>query len=104
MSQLIDFKKMETAPKAQTRSKKKLNNINVVKYSEELYGISLSILVNNNPNKQLFNLKEVAAILNVSEEFVRRRVKNNIIDAVYFGDRPMIQITELARLITEGVQ
>ena len=41
--------------------------------------------------------------MNVGEEFLRRRVKSGIIKTIYMGDKPMIQITELAKILSEGI-
>jgi len=71
--------------------------------STDLYKITLDVLVKNNPNKITFTLKEVAALLNVGEEFIRRRMKSGAISVTYFGDKPMIHITELTRISLNGV-
>jgi excisionase family DNA binding protein len=68
------------------------------------YKLTLSILVHNNPNKTNFTIKEVAAQLNVGEEFIRRRIKSGCINAIYFGDKPVIHITELARISMKGIK
>ena len=69
----------------------------------DLYKITLDVLVKNNPNKITFSLKEAAALLNVGEEFIRRRMKSGAISVTYFGDKPMIHITELARISLKGI-
>lgn len=72
--------------------------------STDLYKITLDVLVKNNPNKITFTLKEAAALLNVGEEFIRRRMKPpGAIRVTYFGDKPMIHITELARISLKGI-
>jgi excisionase family DNA binding protein len=71
--------------------------------STDLYRITLDVLVKNNPHKITFTLKEAAALLNVGEEFIRRRMKSGAISATYFGDKPMIHITELTRISLNGV-
>ena len=65
--------------------------------------LTLQILIHNFPNKINFSMKEAAALLNVGEEFIRRRIKNNKIKIIYFGDKPMIHILELARILAEGI-
>lgn len=70
---------------------------------DDKYKLTLNILVHNNPNKTSFTVKETAAQLNVSEEFIRRRIKSNHIKATYFGDKPMVHITELARISLKGL-
>ena len=69
----------------------------------EVFRITLDILVKNNPNKTLFSLTESAEQLTVGDEFIRRRIKSGKIKATYLGDKPLISIFELARIITEGV-
>jgi len=71
--------------------------------STELYRMTMDILVKNNPNKITFSLKEAAGLLNVGEEFIRRRMKSGAISVTYFGDKPMIHITELTRISLNGV-
>jgi len=71
--------------------------------STNLYSMTLDVLVKNNPNKITFTLKEAAALLNVGEEFIRRRMKSGVISATYFGDKPMIHITELTRISLRGI-
>ena len=68
-----------------------------------LYSMTLDVLVKNNPNKITFTLKEAAGLLNVGEEFIRRRMKSGAIIATYFGDKPMIHITELTRISLKGI-
>ena len=71
--------------------------------SEEVYKLTLKILVHNHPDKECFSLKEAAKKLGVGEEFIRRRIKSGKIKATFLGDKPFINIVELARIITEGV-
>lgn len=71
--------------------------------STDLYRLTLDVLVKNNPNKITFTLKEAAGLLNVGEEFIRRRMKSGAISVTYFGDKPMIHITELTRISLNGV-
>ena len=70
---------------------------------KNLYQTTLDVLIKNNPNQLLFSLSEVSKQLRVGEEFVRRRIKSGEIRATYLGDKPLISITELARIIIEGV-
>ena len=69
---------------------------------DHLYQLTLDILVKSNPNKIVFTIKEAARILCVGEELIRRRIKSGVIKATYLGDKPFINIVELARIITEG--
>ena len=67
------------------------------------YKLTLNVLIQNNPNKIMFSIKEAADVLGVGDEFIRRRIKSGKIKATYLGDKPLINIVELARIITEGV-
>lgn len=70
---------------------------------ETSYHLTLNVLIQNNPNKIMFSIKETADVLGVGEEFIRRRIKSEKIKATYLGDKPFINIIELARIITKGV-
>jgi excisionase family DNA binding protein len=67
------------------------------------FRITIELLSKNYPNKTLFSLNEAAKQLTVGNEFIRRRIKSGKIKATYLGDKPLINIVELARIITEGV-
>jgi len=102
MSQLIDFSNyIPDATKNKVVSEGVSINASGIS-KEESYNLTLNILVNGNPGKLLFTSKETSKVLGVGEEFIRRRIKSNKIQATYFGDKPMLSITELARIITEG--
>ena len=104
MRQLIDFSEYRPETIKYGAVRKELPTDKSTEEFEDNYRLTLNILVHNNPHKLLFTLKEAALLLGVSEEFVRRRVKNCTIKACYMGDKPSIQITELARIITIGTQ
>ncbi len=55
------------------------------------------------PNKFLYTVKETADILNVSDDFIFRRIKDGKLKAVRLGDRSMIGKRTLAEIITNGV-
>jgi len=55
------------------------------------------------PNKINFSISEAAEIFNVSYDFVRERIIAGTIKAVKYGDRMMINIIELTRIINQGV-
>lgn len=108
MSQLINFKdfSLPDAGKYNSAVERRINDVPLCEQKIEVddeYKLTLNILVHNNPNKTSFTIKETAAQLNVSEEFIRRRIKSTHINATYFGDKPMITIVELARIITQGI-
>ena len=109
MSQLINFKDFSpnTTVKENTGmvsgKRGMINPESSGLESEEVYKLTLNILVHNHPGKECFSLKEAGEKLGVGEEFVRRRIKSSKIRATYLGDKPIINIVELARIITEGV-
>jgi excisionase family DNA binding protein len=108
MTQLINFKDFGLPDAAKYKAQTVYDGNYVPSPGREIevddaYKLTLNILVHNNPNKTSFTIKETAAQLNVSEEFIRRRIKSNHIKATYFGDKPMITIVELARILTQGV-
>ena len=67
------------------------------------YQLTLNVLIQNHPQKVVFSISEAAKILGVGSEFIRRRIKIGKIKAIYLGDKPFINIVELARIIIEGV-
>lgn len=107
MSQLIDFSKYHLQSNHSTQSLKVRSAENVqstIDISDDEYKMTINILVHNNPNKTSFTIDEAAVQLNVGNEFIRRRTKAGRIKVIYFGDKPMIHISELARLLTKGIQ
>jgi len=79
------------------------SNQNLESEVEHSYLLTLDVLVKNNPNKIIFSIREAAEVLSIGKEFIRRRIKSGKIQATYLGDKPFINIVELARIITEGV-
>lgn len=67
------------------------------------YKLTLDLLTQNNPNKIIFSIKDAAEVLGVGTEFIRRRIKSGRIKVTYLGDKPFINIVELARISIEGV-
>jgi excisionase family DNA binding protein len=55
------------------------------------------------PEKMVYSLKEAAEILCIGQEFLRRRIKSGKINVVRLGDKPAINLVELARILSEGV-
>lgn len=93
----IDTMAQDVIPIKETITSK-LINLDV-----ELYQLTLDAIVKNNPGKVLFSYLDAGTVLNVKDEFIRRRVLSGSIKAVYIGDKPMIHITEITRLTLEGV-
>lgn len=108
MSQLINFDNYK-APKSTGKRAAIVSSFvdsldaNRVIEFDDAFRITLEVLSKNNPNKTLFSLNEAAEQLTVGDEFIRRRIKSGKIKATYLGDKPLINIVELARIITEGV-
>ncbi len=55
------------------------------------------------PGKFNFTIEEAAKILNISYDFIREHIVHKDIKATKYGDRWMIGLIELARILTEGV-
>ncbi len=72
-------------------------------YLSDAYEENLYLLLTMNGNKIFFSIKEVSENLNTSYDFVAERIRNNNIKSVKFGDRPMVNVKELVRIMTEGI-
>ena len=109
MSQLInfdDYKIKDAVGKESIAASSHSNSISSKSSGSKVdtyFRITLEVLIKNNPGRTILSLHETAEQLNVSEEFIRRRIKSGKIKATYLGDKPLINIVELARIITEGV-
>jgi hypothetical protein len=106
MTKIIDFSnyKYESIP-TQTNHSSSIENIpQNIDTSKDQYKLTINILVHNHPDKISFTIEEVAKYIHKSKEFVRRRIKSGLIQATYFGDGPMVHISELARLLTQGIK
>ncbi len=109
MSQLINFDNYKDPKSTGKRSTiasslaDALDDARIEIEVDDAFKITLEVLSKNNPNKTLFSLNEAAEQLTVGDEFIRRRIKSGKIKATYLGDKPLINIVELARIITEGV-
>jgi len=109
MSQIINFDNYKVPRSTGKRSTiasslvAGLDDAHIENEVDDAFKITLEVLSKNNPNKTLFSLDEAAEQLTVGDEFIRRRIKSGKIKATYLGDKPLINIVELARIITEGV-
>lgn len=63
----------------------------------------IEILGKQFPGKINFSINEVAGILNVSYDFVREHILRGLIKATKYGDRWMINLFELVRILEVGV-
>jgi excisionase family DNA binding protein len=107
MTKLIDFsnyknnmevpaKRVDTSPTEYIQP--------TIGISDEEFKLTINILLHNHPDKISFTIEEVATYIHKSKEFIRRRIKSGRIKATYFGDGPMVHISELARLLTQGIK
>jgi hypothetical protein len=64
----------------------------------------IDLLSKQFPGKINFSISEVSQILNLSYDFVRENVLKYKINANKYGDRFMITIFELGRILDKGVE
>lgn len=88
MAQIIDLKRSEEKKDDKQISQHETN---------------LNLILSINPGKVNYSIKEVAAILSLSYEFVRESIKKEQIKATRYGDRYLVNVNEIARLLTEGL-
>ena len=55
------------------------------------------------PGKLMFTIREVSSLIGTSYEFVRSAINKGRINVKHFGDRKMIHLNELCKIITYGV-
>jgi len=70
---------------------------------QDLFKLTLNLIASSNPGKVLFTYDEAGEKLNVGTRFIARRVQAGTINVIYIGDKPMIHITEIARISLQGV-
>ena len=108
MPQLIDFSNYQ--PENTTVIERKNNPassyspVSAIDITDDEYKLTLNVLVHHYPGKTNFTIEEVAAQLGVGREFIRRRIKSGQIKAINYGDKPMVLITELTRILTKGLK
>ncbi len=81
--------------------KGKINN--AIHSMESDYKGNLELLMSINPRKINYSIKETAEHLGVSYDFIREAIHTQKIKTAKFGDRYLIHVNELARILTEGV-
>lgn len=82
-----------------------LDYIDLASKEEKIkFQVTLELISHAHPGKILFSLKEVAEIFGVGQEFIRRRINNGTIKVDYFGDKPKVHITELAKITMKGLK
>lgn len=75
--------------------------------NEKSYSLSIedneAMLMKIFPGKLLFTLKEASRILNISYEFLREYTAANRVESLTLGDRRMVHIRVLSKLLTYGI-
>ena len=61
------------------------------------------LLLHAYPGKLLCSMKETAKLLGVSYEYIRQKVCSGEVQIKSFGDRKLLHINEVTRLIKEGI-
>lgn len=90
--------KAEPVPQDEMKDRDEETSFDLLSYAE-----ILKATIKQFPQKLLFSVKETADTLCVSVEFIRKKITEQKITTVSFGDRKLISINELARLIHKGV-
>ncbi len=110
MTQIINF--TDYSPdKTVSQSQRKLHeayNINATiteihVATEEEIQTSINQLLSLFPGKLAFTQREASKILGISYQFINRNCVTGLIKTIKFGDRQLINIHEMARLLNEGV-
>jgi excisionase family DNA binding protein len=77
--------------------------VHSAKNSGNTISVNHELLLTNNPGKLLYSIRDAAKTLGVSYEFVRAKVYSGYIQAQAFGSRRLIHISEMSRLLSEGL-
>lgn len=101
MRSTINIKKNLSKNNAKASIEEQIKEVNQLDGS---YNITLQMLQSKNPSKIHYSYSEAANELNVNSEFIRRRAKHGKITALRLGDKPFIHLTEVARILTYGVE
>lgn len=72
-------------------------------FTEDTYSSTRKALLDANPGKLLYSLKECSAIIGISYEYVRILVNTEQLPAKSFGRRRLVHLDDLCRLVTSGV-
>ena len=105
LPQLIDLSSLNSNTTAQTEATSNSSDYlmdyigDIVPESDE---VSLETLMQLFPKKLLFSIEEISDFLNVSYEFIRERTLNGKIPFTQMGNRRLINILTLHKLINNG--
>ncbi len=67
------------------------------------YKENYDLLIQRNGDKILFSIREVSENLNISYDFVAENIRKGKIKSIKFGDRPMVNVKEHVRIMSEGI-
>ena len=70
----------------------------------DTYEDSIELIKKIYPDKLLFSIKETSKIIGVSYDFIREKCITGAIPFKKFGNRRMIHLLEVARLVKEGIE
>ncbi len=65
---------------------------------------NIELIKSNYPQKTLFSIKETVHILRTTDEFIRQNIHAGKIQKAGLGSRIMIDLDELSKLMTKGIQ
>ncbi len=110
MSQLINFENYQPEENNHPRDYFRKDNIKVQLADSSIsenntssIDNTVNLLLKISPGKINYTQQEAAKVLNMSYQFVNRKCKAGLIKASRYGDKQLININELARIIIEGV-
>ncbi len=99
---MINLTELNTQPELFTPEQYEYQNEDIAPLEPLTATDSLKLLREMFPNKALFSLQEAATLLNVSYEYMRSKVASEIIPSTSMGNRKMINIITINKLIIEG--
>ncbi len=72
-------------------------------FPEERVSQDQQLLLQTAPGKLLYSIRDTAIVLGLSYEFVRSKIYSGQVLAQSFGTRKLVHVTEISRLISEGL-
>jgi len=110
MAKIIDFEKYKPTKISTRCTFEGTGAVKVISFSNdasettsESLQATIELLSKTYPGIMVFTQKEAAKILSVSYQYINKNCKEGNIRTVKFGDRQLININELAKLINEGI-
>ncbi len=107
MSRLINFDNY--SPVVEQYITKKNNSVSIPKEkctskevsADQSYDEVISLLLRLHPNKLAYTQKDAAEILGLSYQYINKKCVDGEIRTVKFGNRQLININEMAKLLME---